>query len=102
MIQHVEDIFFAGPNPICKPLFPSQYSSNRVVKLKEGTNYFYSTEGLNPENKSSALIHYIQVKPKLQLQIYKETDLQIYSYLGFSTRIIWKFTILLKCIDSSR
>ncbi|KAK4775970.1 hypothetical protein SAY87_023931 [Trapa incisa] len=61
MIQHVEDILFAGPNPICKPLFPSQYPTNRVIMLDQGMSYFYSTEGLNPENKNSALVQYIQV-----------------------------------------
>ncbi|XP_031397811.1 insulin-degrading enzyme-like 1, peroxisomal isoform X2 [Punica granatum] len=61
IIQNVEDIFFTGPNPICKPLFPSQYPTNRVIKLDEGMSYFHSTEGLNPDNKSSALVHYIQI-----------------------------------------
>ncbi|XVF07225.1 hypothetical protein REPUB_Repub06bG0120200 [Reevesia pubescens] len=61
MIQHVEDVFFKGPNPICQPLFPSQHLTNRVVKLERGMNYFYSKEGLNPSNENSALVHYIQV-----------------------------------------
>ncbi|XP_031397805.1 insulin-degrading enzyme-like 1, peroxisomal isoform X3 [Punica granatum] len=60
IIKHVEDTFFVGPNPICKTLFPSQYSTGRVVKLDEGMSCFYSTKGLNPDNKSSALVHYIQ------------------------------------------
>ncbi|XWS66351.1 hypothetical protein CRYUN_Cryun05aG0191800 [Craigia yunnanensis] len=61
MIQHVEDVFFKGPNPICQPLFPSQYLTNRVVKLERGMNYLYSKEGLNPSDENSALVHYIQV-----------------------------------------
>ncbi|MBA0642157.1 hypothetical protein Goklo_026595, partial [Gossypium klotzschianum] len=61
MVQHVEDVFFKGPNPICRPLFPSQFLTNRVVKLERGMNYCYSKEGLNPSDENSALVHYIQV-----------------------------------------
>ncbi|GKV32541.1 hypothetical protein SLEP1_g41137 [Rubroshorea leprosula] len=61
MIEHVEDIFFKGSNPICQPLFPSQHLTNRVVKLERDMNYFYSKEGLNPSDENSALLHYIQV-----------------------------------------
>ena len=61
MVQHVEDVFFKGAKPICQPLFPSQHLTNRVVKLERGMNYFYSKEGLNPNDENSALLHYIQV-----------------------------------------
>ncbi|CAN6586428.1 unnamed protein product [Malus baccata var. baccata] len=61
MIQHIEDVFFKGSNPISQPLFPSQHLTNRVVKLERGTNYFYPVEGLNPSDENSALVHYIQV-----------------------------------------
>ncbi|GKV32547.1 hypothetical protein SLEP1_g41143 [Rubroshorea leprosula] len=61
IIEHVEDIFFKGSNPICQPLFPSQHLTNRVVKLVRGMNYFCSKEGLNPSDENSALLHYIQV-----------------------------------------
>ncbi|KAL1555332.1 Insulin-degrading enzyme-like 1, peroxisomal [Salvia divinorum] len=61
MIQHIEDVFFKSSNPISKPLFGSQYMTNRVVKLERGINYFYSVEGLNPSDENSALVHYIQV-----------------------------------------
>ncbi|XP_017640519.1 insulin-degrading enzyme-like 1, peroxisomal isoform X1 [Gossypium arboreum] len=61
MIEHIEDVFFKGSNPICQPLFPSQILRNRVVKLGKGMNYCYSKEGLNPSDENSALIHYIQV-----------------------------------------
>ncbi|KAG7958731.1 hypothetical protein I3843_10G032200 [Carya illinoinensis] len=61
MVQYIEDIFFSGPNSACKPLFPSQHVTNRVVKLERGMSYFYPAEGLNPDNENSALVHYIQV-----------------------------------------
>lgn len=61
MIQYVEDIFFKGLKPICQPLFPSQHLTNRVVKLENSKSYFYSTEGLNPSDENSCLVHYIQV-----------------------------------------
>ncbi|GKV32544.1 hypothetical protein SLEP1_g41140 [Rubroshorea leprosula] len=89
MIQHVEDIFFKGSNPISfhlhlhlhficcsfQPHFHNICSfsllhfaatvllhlTNRVVKLERGMNYFYSKEGLNPSDENSALLHYIQV-----------------------------------------
>lgn len=61
MIQHIEDVLFKGPNPICHPIFPSQHMTNRVVRLERGTNYFYSAQGLNPSDDNSALVHYIQV-----------------------------------------
>ncbi|GLT74479.1 hypothetical protein SLA2020_462740 [Shorea laevis] len=61
MIQHVENIFFKGSNPICQPLFSSQHLTKRIVKLEKGMSYFYSKEGLNPSDDNSALLHYIQV-----------------------------------------
>ncbi|GLT96021.1 hypothetical protein SLE2022_136700 [Rubroshorea leprosula] len=61
MMEHVEDIFFEGSNPVCQPLFPSQHLTNRVRKLVRGVNYFYSKKGLNPSDENSALLHYIQV-----------------------------------------
>lgn len=61
MIQHIEDVFFKGPQPISQPLFPSQHMTNRVVKLERGMGYFYSAEGQNPSDENSALVHYIQV-----------------------------------------
>ncbi|GMY18899.1 insulin-degrading enzyme-like 1, peroxisomal, partial [Fagus crenata] len=60
MIQHIEDVFFSGPNPLCQALFPSQHVTNRVVKLERGMSYFYPAEGLNPNDDNSALVHYIQ------------------------------------------
>ncbi|KAK4412955.1 Insulin-degrading enzyme-like 1, peroxisomal [Sesamum alatum] len=61
MIQHIEDVFFKGSNPLSQALFASQYMTNRIIKLERGRNYFYSAEGLNPSDENSALIHYIQV-----------------------------------------
>lgn len=61
MIEHVEDVFFKGPNPICRPLFSSQHLTNRVVKLRKGMSYSYSKRGLNPNDENSAIVHYIQV-----------------------------------------
>lgn len=61
MIKHIEDVLFTDANPICKPLFPSQHLTNRVVKLERGVNYFYPAEGHNPNDDNSALVHYIQV-----------------------------------------
>lgn len=69
MIQHLEDVFFTGPNPVSQALFPSQYMTNRVVKLEKGINYFYSTEGSNPSDENSALVHYIQVQSKIEKNI---------------------------------
>lgn len=63
MIKHVEDQFFRCADlPLCKPLLPSQYLTNRVVELKMGKPYLYSTLALNPNDENSALIHYIQVR----------------------------------------
>ncbi|XP_050230327.1 insulin-degrading enzyme-like 1, peroxisomal [Mercurialis annua] len=61
IIHYVEDVFFKGPNIISQPLFPSQHLTNRVLKLEKDVNHFYPIKGLNPSNKNSALLHYIQV-----------------------------------------
>ncbi|KAK4783649.1 hypothetical protein SAY86_008023 [Trapa natans] len=61
MVQHMENIFFQGPNPKSRPIFPSQHLTNRIIKLEKGTSYFYPALGLNPSDENSALVHYIQV-----------------------------------------
>ncbi|KAI4325648.1 hypothetical protein MLD38_031029 [Melastoma candidum] len=61
MVKQIETILFEGQPPICRPLYPSQHLSSRVVKLQTGANYLFSTEGLNPNDENSALVHYIQV-----------------------------------------
>lgn len=61
MVQHVENVFFQGPNSISRPIFPSQHLTNRIIRLEKGTSYFYPALGLNPSDENSALVHYIQV-----------------------------------------
>ncbi|KAI3412558.1 uncharacterized protein J3R85_017262 [Psidium guajava] len=61
IVHHIEDVFFNGTYPICKPALPSQLVTSRLITLDEGASYVYSTEGLNPNDENSALIHYIQV-----------------------------------------
>ncbi|XP_010554834.1 PREDICTED: insulin-degrading enzyme-like 1, peroxisomal isoform X2 [Tarenaya hassleriana] len=61
MIKHLEDMFFQGPKPICRPMYPSQHLTDRVVKLKKGMKYFYHKDGSNPSDENSAIVHYIQV-----------------------------------------
>ncbi|KAI3471601.1 hypothetical protein Pfo_028251 [Paulownia fortunei] len=75
MIQHIEDVFFKGSNPLSQALFASQSMTNRIVKLERGINYIYSAEGLNPSDENSALVHYIQVhqddfKLNVKLQLF--------------------------------
>ncbi|XP_020092240.1 insulin-degrading enzyme-like 1, peroxisomal isoform X3 [Ananas comosus] len=75
IVQHIEDCFFSGPNPMCKPLFPSQHSTKRIVKLERGLQYSYPVEGLNQKDENSALVHYIQVhqddiKLNVKLQLF--------------------------------
>lgn len=61
MIKQIESILFEGQQPICRPLYQSQHMTNRVVKLQAGVNYLFSSEGLNPNDENSSLVHYIQV-----------------------------------------
>ncbi|KAF8403788.1 hypothetical protein HHK36_011894 [Tetracentron sinense] len=61
IIEHIEDVFYKGPQPISKTLLPSQHLANRIIKLERGTSHFYLAEGLNPSDENSALVHYIQV-----------------------------------------
>ncbi|XP_027100971.2 insulin-degrading enzyme-like 1, peroxisomal [Coffea arabica] len=61
IIQHIEDVFYKGLQPLSLALFASQHLSTRVVKLVRGLNYSYNAEGLNPSDENSALLHYIQV-----------------------------------------
>ncbi|KAE8651155.1 hypothetical protein Csa_001022 [Cucumis sativus] len=79
MIDHIEDKFFKGPNPISRPLYPSQYPANRIVKLERGIGYFYSAEGLNSNDENSALVHYIQVHRDEFLQNVK---LQLFAHVA--------------------
>ncbi|KAJ4971577.1 hypothetical protein NE237_004676 [Protea cynaroides] len=61
LVQHIEDVFYRGPKPICRPLFPSEHLPKRIINLERGISHFYHVEGLNPSDKNSALVHYIQV-----------------------------------------
>ncbi|KAJ8449849.1 hypothetical protein Cgig2_001505 [Carnegiea gigantea] len=60
-IVQIEKAFFEGSHPICRPLFPSEHLTNRIVKLGRGNSYCYAAKGLNPSDENSALVHYIQV-----------------------------------------
>ncbi|XP_010472492.1 PREDICTED: insulin-degrading enzyme-like 2 [Camelina sativa] len=76
MVKHVEDVLFNEPKPICRPLFPSQFLTNRVTELKTGMKYFYHQQGTNPTDENSALVHYIQVHQdefsmNIKLQMFK-------------------------------
>lgn len=61
MIKLIEEALFNDPKPNCRPLFPSQRLTNRIVKLQEGKKHLYRQEGSNPSDENSALLHYIQV-----------------------------------------
>jgi insulysin len=61
MVKHIEDVLFTDSKPICRPLFPSQFLTNRVTELGTGMKHFYYQEGSNSSDENSALVHYIQV-----------------------------------------
>ncbi|XP_023639108.1 insulin-degrading enzyme-like 2 isoform X2 [Capsella rubella] len=76
MVQHIEDVLFNDPKPICRPLLPSQFLTSRVVELGTGVKYLYHQEGSNPNDENSALVHYIQVHQdefsmNIKLQLFK-------------------------------
>ncbi|KAK3446693.1 hypothetical protein EUGRSUZ_A02355 [Eucalyptus grandis] len=79
IVQHIENVLFHGPQPICQPLYPSQHLTNRVVKLGTGLSHFYCTEGLNPSDQNSALVHYIQVH---QDDIMMNVKLQLFALIA--------------------
>ncbi|KAK9169838.1 hypothetical protein Syun_001978 [Stephania yunnanensis] len=60
MIIRIEDIFFKGIQPISRSLLPSEFLTNRIVKL-EKKSHFYPVEVLNKSDENSAIVHYIQV-----------------------------------------
>ncbi|XP_059309265.1 insulin-degrading enzyme-like 1, peroxisomal isoform X2 [Lycium ferocissimum] len=61
MIQHVEDAFYKGAQPLSRALYASEHLSSRIIKLEESMNYFYAAECLNTSDENSALVHYIPV-----------------------------------------
>ncbi|KAK8918647.1 Zinc-metallopeptidase, peroxisomal [Platanthera zijinensis] len=75
MVQHIEDVLFQDPQSICKPLFPSQHLTNRIVKLERGAKYCFPVQGLNSSDENSALLYYIQghqddIKLNVKLQMF--------------------------------
>ncbi|KAJ8464650.1 hypothetical protein OPV22_027202 [Ensete ventricosum] len=75
IVQHIEDILFKPTHPKCKPLFPSQHLTNRIIKLERGLCYYYPIEVLNEKDENSALVQYIQVhqddiKLNVKLQLF--------------------------------
>ncbi|KAK9157292.1 hypothetical protein Scep_003866 [Stephania cephalantha] len=61
MIIRIEDIFFKGMQPISRSLLPSEFLTNRIVKLEKKRSHFYPVEVLNKSDENSAIVHYIQV-----------------------------------------
>lgn len=70
MVQHIEDALYKGAQPLSRALFASEHRPRRIINLEESKNYFYAAEGLNTSDENSALVHYIQVHVKLQLQLF--------------------------------
>ncbi|GAB2267016.1 hypothetical protein Dimus_002001 [Dionaea muscipula] len=66
-----------GSHPVCRPIFPSQHLTDRVVKLDKGRSYCYFANGLNPKDDNSALVHYIQrnVHALIDLKLEKHKNL---------------------------
>ncbi|KAJ4937445.1 hypothetical protein NE237_014314 [Protea cynaroides] len=79
LVQHIEDVFYKGPKPICRPLFPSEHLTKRIIKLERGVSHFYSVEGLNPSDENSALVHYIQVH---QDDLFLNVKLQLFALVA--------------------
>ncbi|KAK1267709.1 Zinc-metallopeptidase, peroxisomal [Acorus gramineus] len=63
IVNHIEDVLFHGSQPMCKPLFPSQHLTKRIIKLERGLGYLYPVACLNESDVNSSLVHYIQVHP---------------------------------------
>ncbi|KAK1313495.1 Zinc-metallopeptidase, peroxisomal [Acorus calamus] len=75
IVNHIEDVLFHGSQPMCKPLFPSQHLTNRIIKLERGLGYLYPVACLNERDENSSLVHYIQVhqddiKMNVKLQLF--------------------------------
>ncbi|KAK4281882.1 hypothetical protein QN277_013328 [Acacia crassicarpa] len=105
MVRHIEDTLFKCENSLCKPLFPSQHLTNRVVKLESGVNYFYPSECLNPNDENSALVHYIQVgrddfKMNVKLQLFALIAKQSAFHQLRSVEQLGYITVLMQRNDS--
>ncbi|KAL4198409.1 hypothetical protein AMTRI_Chr03g140060 [Amborella trichopoda] len=75
LVQDVEDVLFNGSQSLCKPLFPSQHLTDRIINLEAGVNQFYPIQVLNEQDENSALLYYIQVgrddfKLNVKLQLF--------------------------------
>lgn len=84
LVQHIEDVLFKAPQPMCKPLLPSQHLTNRIVRLDKGVMYYYPVGGLNQNDENSAVVHYIQVL--LLCIVWNTRDLKllhVYCYMTY-------------------
>ncbi|KAF3776375.1 Zinc-metallopeptidase [Nymphaea thermarum] len=61
LVIDIEKILFHSPKHMCKPLFSSQFLTNRIVKLQTARSHFYPVQCLNQDNENSALLFYVQV-----------------------------------------
>ncbi|KAL2641367.1 hypothetical protein R1flu_008954 [Riccia fluitans] len=61
LIDHVETTLTTGPIVKSKAPFSSQLMEQRIVRLEDGVNYIYASDGLNPQDENSALQLYLQV-----------------------------------------
>ncbi|WOK97143.1 insulin-degrading enzyme-like 1, peroxisomal isoform X2 [Canna indica] len=105
IVQHIEDVMFKSTHPKCKPLFPSQHLSNRIVKLERGLRYYYPVEVFNAKDENSALIHYIQVhqddiKMNVRLQLFALIAKQAAFHQLRSIEQLGYITILMQRYDS--
>ncbi|KAI0511369.1 hypothetical protein KFK09_011999 [Dendrobium nobile] len=105
MVQHIEDVLFQHPQPLCKPLFPSQHLTSRIVKLERSTKYCFSIDCLNPSDENSALLYYIQVhRDDIKLNILLELFALVAKQPAFhqlrSVEQLGYITVLLQRNDS--
>ncbi|KAG6555184.1 hypothetical protein Mapa_003223 [Marchantia paleacea] len=61
LIEHVETTLKSGPTVNAKPPFSSQLMEQRIVRLEDGADFIYASQGLNPQDENSALQLYLQV-----------------------------------------
>ncbi|VVB05993.1 unnamed protein product [Arabis nemorensis] len=71
MVNHIEDVLFNDPKPICRPLLPSQFLTSRATQLGIGMKYFYHQQGSNPSDENSALIHQDDFAMNSKLQLFR-------------------------------
>jgi insulysin len=61
LVQHIEMSLSDGPKVKAKPPFLSQHTEQRIVKLEDGADWYYSITGTNLQDENSALQTYFQV-----------------------------------------